>query len=160
MKSYGSVNRGRLRYFLLFFLIIFLQVVFLHGLFRPGFLAPDALLIALLARAYLIGRDAVLWAILGGSTLDILTDTIGLNLALYTLSVYLFILFSERFFFRSVLVFVLPSSVILLLKKLLALLMMKSKFSFEASFKTFAVAWLVEVLLVVVVYFIYLRRRE
>ena len=160
MISCGSVNRGKLRYFLLFLLIIFLQVVFLHGFFRPGFLAPDALLIILLSRAYLIGRDAILWAILGGSLLDILTDTIGLNLALYTFSVYLFILFSERFIFRSLLVFVLPSSVILLLKKLLALLMMKSKFSFEASFKTFVVAWLVEVLLVVAVYFIYLRRKE
>ncbi len=149
-----------MRYALLFLVAIFLQVVFLHGLFKPGFLAPDLLLIVLLSRAYLIGRDAVLWAILGGSLLDILTDTIGLNLSLYVLSVYLFSLVYERFLFKSFLVFVLPSSVVLLTKKLLALLMMRSKFSFEASFQTFALSWLIEVFAVVGLYFIYLRRKE
>ena len=149
-----------MRYALLFLVAIFLQVVFLHGLFKPGFLAPDLLLIVLFSRAYLIGRDAVLWAILGGSLLDILTDTIGLNLSLYVLSVYLFSLVYERFLFKSFLVFVLPSSVVLLTKKLLALLMMRSKFSFEASFQTFVLSWLIEVFTVVGLYFIYLRRKE
>jgi len=66
----------------------------------------------------------------------------------------------ERFFFKSLLVFVLPSSIVLLIKKLLALLMMRAKFSFDFSFKTFFLSWLIEVLLVIGLYFIYLRRKE
>lgn len=149
-----------MRYALLFFLVVLVQVVFLHGLFRPGFLAPDLLLVLLLAKTYLTGRDAVLWAVLGGALLDVLTDTLGLNLSLYTLSVYLFYLVYERFIFRSLLVFLVPSSFILLLKKLLALLMMRFRFSFEASFQTFLTAWVVELLLAAGLYLFYLKRKE
>ena len=149
-----------MRYALLFLLVVLIQVVFLHGLFRPGFLAPDLLLIVLLAKTYIAGRNAVLWAVLGGTLLDVFTDTLGLNLSLYTLSVYVFYLVYERFIFRSLLVFLVPSSLTLLIKKLLALLMMRFKFSFEASFQTFITAWIVELLLAVGLYFFYLRRKE
>ena len=145
---------------LLFISLILIQAIFLHGLFRPGFLAPDLMLIVLLSKAYLAGREALLWAILAGSILDILTDTIGLNLTLYVLSVYIFSILYERFLFKSVLVFVLPSSILLLAKKLLALFMMRAKFSFDVSLPTLALSWLVEIITIMLVYFIYLRKKE
>lgn len=149
-----------MRYVPLFLAVIFLQVTILHGIFKPGFLAPDLLLVLLLSRACLIGRDAVLWAALGGSLLDALTDTLGLNLSLYVLSVYLFLLVYEKFLFRNLLIFVLPSSVVLFMKKLLALMMMRSKFSFEVSYQSFLLSWFIEILTVLGLYFIYFRNRE
>jgi len=149
-----------LRYTVLFVVLLFFEAAVLQTLFRPGFIAPDVLLIALLSRAYLLGRSTVLWAIFGGALLDLMTDTIGLNLALETLSVYLFLLIYERLLFRTVLTYTVPAALVLLLKKSLALAMMRSKFSFELSFTVFVFSWLVEIALLIAIYFLYLRRKE
>ena len=149
-----------MRYTVLFVVLLFLEAAVLQTLFRPGFIAPDVLLIALLSRAYLLGRSTLLWAIFGGALLDLMTDTIGLNLALETLSVYLFLLIYERLLFRTVLTYTVPAALVLLLKKSLALAMMRSKFSFELSFAVFVFSWLVEIALLIAIYFLYLRRKE
>ncbi|EDP75172.1 hypothetical protein [Hydrogenivirga sp. 128-5-R1-1] len=149
-----------MRYTVLFVVLLFFEAAVLQTLFRPGFIAPDVLLIALLSRAYLLGRSTVLWAIFGGALLDLMTDTIGLNLALETLSVYLFLLIYERLLFRTVLTYTVPAALVLLLKKSLALAMMRSKFSFELSFTVFVFSWLVEIALLIAIYFLYLRRKE
>jgi len=143
-----------------FVLSFLVQIVFLQTLFKPGFIAPDLLLVVLLSKAYLSGRGAILWAILGGALLDLTTDNIGLNLALQTLAVYLFLLAYEKLLFRNLFTFLIPASVVLLLKRLLALFMMRSKFSFDMSWGIFTLAWLVEIILLIGVYFLYLKRKE
>jgi len=147
-------------YLLIFVGAILLEAVFLQVLLKPGFLAPDLLLVLLLVKAYTSGRVAILWAMFGGALLDMLTDTLGLNLALEVLSLYLFLLASERFLFRTALTFLLPAAAVFLLKKLAAILLMKSKFSFEVSPALFVFAWTVEMLLISGIYFLYLRRNE
>ncbi len=149
-----------MRYTVLFFVLVFFEAAVLQTLFRPGFIAPDVVLIALISRAYLLGRSTILWAILGGALLDLMTDTIGLHLALETLSVYVFLLIYERLLFRTILTYTVPAGVVLLLKKSLALLMMKSKFSFGLNPSVFLISWLLEILLLLGVYFLYLRRKE
>jgi rod shape-determining protein MreD len=149
-----------LRYALLFVIALLFEVAALQTLFRPGFIAPDVVLILLLSRAYLHGRSTILWAIWGGALLDLITDTIGLHLALETLSVYLFLLLHERFLFRTLLTYLIPAGVVLILKKLLALAMMKSKFSFSFSFEILLLSWVVEIVLLLAVYFLYLRSKE
>ncbi len=149
-----------MRYFLLLLLLLFLQTAFIQAVFTPGFLAPDLLLIALLSRAYLKGRDTVLWAILGGALLDLLTDTLGLGLALETLSTYLFILISERVLFKTGLAFLISGAGITLLKKLLALVLMSFKFSFDISVSGFISFWMIEVFLLLITYILYLKRRD
>lgn len=149
-----------MRFALAFLSVLSFQVLVLHTLFIPGFLSPDLLLVLLLTKAYLSGREAVLWAVLGGALLDIVTDTLGLNLSLEVLSVYLFVLIYERFIFRSALVFVVPASLMLLVKKVTALLMMRFKFSFDVSPHTILVSWTFEILVLLAVYFLYIRRRE
>jgi len=147
-------------YLLLLLAAILTEVVLLQALFKPGFIAPDLVLLLLLAKAYTSGRGAILWAIFGGALLDLLTDTVGLNLALVVLSLYLFLLIMERFLFRSALTFLLPAGLALLSKKLGAILLMRSKFSFEVSTTLFLVSWAVEILLLSGIYFLYLRRNE
>ena len=149
-----------MRYLLLLLLLLFLQTAFIQAAFTPGFLAPDLLLIALLSRAYLKGRDTVLWAILGGALLDLLTDTLGLGLALETLSTYLFILISERVLFKTGLAFLISGAGIALLKKLLALVLMSFKFSFDISVSGFISFWMIEVFLLLITYILYLKRRD
>ncbi len=149
-----------MRYTVLFFVLVFFEAAVLQTLFRPGFIAPDVVLIVLISRAYLLGRSTILWAILGGALLDLMTDTIGLHLALETLSVYVFLLIYERLLFRTILTYTVPAGVVLLLKKSLALLMMKSKFSFGLNPSVFLISWLLEILLLLGVYFLYLRRKE
>ncbi len=136
------------------------EVVVLQALFRPGFIAPDLVLLLLLARAYTSGRGTILWAIFGGALLDLLTDTIGLNLALQVSSVYLFLLIVERFLFRSAFTFLFPAGLILLFRKLAALLLMRSKFSFEISTTVFLISWAVEIIVLSGIYFLYLRKNE
>jgi len=148
-----------LRYTLLFILLLFFEAAVLQTLFRPGFIAPDVLLIALLSRAYLLGRSTLLWAIFGGAVLDLMTDTIGLHLALETLSVYLFLVIYERLLFRTVLTYTVPAALVLLLKKFLALAMMRSKFSFDLSPAVFVLSWFIEIALLITIYFLYLRRK-
>ncbi len=149
-----------MRYAILFFTLVLLEVILLQTLFKPGFLAPDIVLISLFIRTYVSGRSTLLWAILAGALLDLMTDTIGLNLSLEVLSVYLFILITEKFFFKSILTFVVPGGFLLLLKKILSLLMMRWKFSFEVSISLFVLSWFFELLILLGVYFLYLRRRE
>jgi len=147
-------------YLLILIGAVLLEAVLLQVLFKPGFMAPDLLLVLLLAKAYTSGRVAILWAMFGGALLDMLTDTVGLNLALEVLSLYLFLLASERFLFRTALTFLLPAVVALFLKKLGAILLMKSKFSFEVSPLLFVLSWILEILLISGIYFLYLRRNE
>jgi len=89
-----------------------------------------------------------------------LTDTIGLNLALEVASVYLFLLIVERFLFKTALTFLLPGGFALLIKKAGAVFLMKVKFSFDISPVLLAVTWFTEVLLLCGIYFLYLRRYE
>ncbi|WP_457600697.1 hypothetical protein [Hydrogenivirga sp.] len=149
-----------MRYAALFLILIFLEAAVLQTLFKPGFIAPDVVLIALITRAYLSGRPALLWAIVGGAFLDLMTDTIGLHLALETLSVYVFLLIHERLLFKTVLTYTIPAGLVLLGKKFLALAMMRSKFSFAMSPGGFVLSWLIEIALLLAIYFLYLRRKE
>ncbi len=149
-----------MKYALVFLLSLLLEATLLQTLFRPGFVAPDLLLIVLLARAYLLGRDAILWAIAGGTFLDLMTDTVGLHLTTEVLSVYLFLLLQERLLFRTALTYILPSSFLLLLKKSLAYFIMRAKFSFELSLGTFLFSWAFEVVLLFLLYFLYIRKKE
>ncbi len=147
-----------MRFSLLFILSVFIQVSILQTLISPGFLAPDLLLVILLSRAFFEGREAVLWAILGGALVDIVTDTLGLNLSLEVLSTYIFLLASERFIFRNAPLFLILAGVIPLLKRSLSLLLMRVKFSFDASLEVFIISWFFELALLLAVYF--LRRRR
>lgn len=147
-------------YAILFFSLLFVEAAILQTIFRPGFIAPDLVLIALISRAYIMGRSALLWAVFGGALLDLMTDTIGLHFALEVLSVYIFLLVYERLLFKTILTYLIPAGVVLLLKKILALLIMKSKFSFDMSVSVFMLSWLIELATLVGVYFFYLRRKE
>ncbi len=149
-----------MKYLLLFLLAVFLEVAVLQALFKPGFIAPDLVLILLLSRAYLLGRSTILWAVFGGVLLDIMTDTIGLNLALETLSVYIFMLIEEKILFRTVVAFLISAGVTLLVKKSLSLLMMKIKFSFDVSVSIFLGSWLLEMVALLAIYLLYIRRKE
>ena len=149
-----------MRYLVLVVFLVFVQTSFLQVFFKPGFIAPDLLLVALLTRAYVTGRDAVLWAIFGGSLLDIMTDTLGLNLALEPLAVYLFILLNEKIFFKTWLTYMLGAGLSFLVKKVLSLIVMKIKFSFSFSLASLILALLVEILIATAVYFAYLKRKE
>ncbi|MDQ7037970.1 MAG: rod shape-determining protein MreD [Aquificota bacterium] len=149
-----------MRYLILILSLVFVQTSLLQVFFSPGFVAPDLLLIALLSRAYLTGRDAVLWAFFGGALLDIMTDTLGLNLALETLSVYLFVLMNEKIFFKTWLTYLTGAGFSLLLKKVLSLVVMSVKFSFSFSFPSVLLALLLEVLIASAVYFAYLKKKE
>lgn len=147
-------------YAILLTFLAFIDVLFFHTLFMPGFVAPDLVLIALLSRAYLRGRESILWAIYGGIVLDLLTDNIGLNLTLEVLLVYLFVLITERFLMRNALTFLLPSAFLLAFKKAISLLLVSFKFSFEVSFLPLATSWILELLFLCGVYFLYLKRKE
>ncbi len=149
-----------MRFLGLLVLLVFLQTSFLQVFFSPGFIAPDLILIALLSRAYVKGRETVLWAIFGGTVLDIMTDTLGLNVALETLAVYLFVLMNEKVFFRTWLTYLTGMAVCLVLKKVLSLGVMGVKFSFSFSLASLVTALLVEVLISAVIYFTYLKRME
>lgn len=149
-----------MRFFLLLILLTLIDALFLHVLFKPGFVAPDLVLIVLLSKAYLKGRETVLWAILGGILLDLLTDSIGLNLAAEVLSVYAFLLVMERFLIKSAFTFLIPSALILALKKFFSLFLVSIKFSFEVSVSYLAVSWIVELSLLSGIYFLYLRKKE
>jgi len=145
--------------FLLFVLVLF-QATFLYRTFNPGFLSPDVVLSLLLLKVYLKDRYVVLWAAFGGLLLDLLADTLGLNLFLYVLSVYLLSLFYGRFLFVRPSLSLVPPSLLFLLKKALAILLMRTRFSFDIPLVALILSWLVEVLLISGLYFIYLRRRE
>jgi len=149
-----------LRYLVLVVSLVFVQTSFLQVFFSPGFVAPDLLLIALLSKAYLTGRDAVLWAFFGGAFLDIMTDTLGLNLALETLAVYLFVLMNEKIFFKTWLTYLTGVGVSLMLKKVLSLVLMSMKFSFSFSLLSVLLALLLEILIASAVYFAYLKKKE
>ncbi len=149
-----------MRFLLLILLLVFLQTSFLQVFFKPGFLAPDLVLIALLSKAYLAGREAVLWAFLGGTFLDVMTDTVGLNIALQTLTVYIFVLLNEKVFFRTWFTYLLGTGISFLLKKVLSLLLMRMKFYFSISVSSIILALLVELLIASLVYFAYLKRKE
>ena len=148
-----------MRFALLLTFLAIADVLFLHTLFKPGFVAPDLVLIALLSRAYLKGRESVLWAIYGGITLDLLTDNIGLNLAGEVLSIYILILLTERFLIRNAFTFLIPSVFLIALKKAFSLLLVSLKFSFEVSLPSLIISWFVELLFLWGVYFLYLRRK-
>lgn len=147
-----------MRFFFFFTFTLLLQVSFLTALFSPGFLSPDLPLVLLLTKAYMRGRETVLWAVFGGAFMDILTDTLGLNLTLYTLSVYLFVLVCEKFISRDVITFTVFASGVVLLKRLIALLMMGSKYSFEVSLWVFFFSWSFEAFTLFILYFLYMRR--
>ncbi|RLJ71082.1 rod shape-determining protein MreD [Hydrogenivirga caldilitoris] len=149
-----------MRYTALFLVLLFFEAAVLQTLFKPGFIAPDLVLIALISRAYLLGRSTVLWAVFGGTVLDLMTDTVGLHMSLETLSVYIFLLIHERLLFRTVLTYIVPGTGVLLLKKSLAFLIMRSKFSFELSPEAFFLSWLFEVGLLFSIYYLYIRRYE
>jgi len=149
-----------LSYGVLFFILLFIQSAILQTLFKPGFIAPDIVLIALVSKAYMSGRPTLMWAIFGGAFLDIMTDTIGLHLALETLSLYLFVLVYERLLFRTILTYLIPASLVLFLKEVLAFFIMRAKFSFELSLSVFMLSFLIEVAILLGVYFFYLRRKE
>ena len=135
----------------------FVEVVLFQTIFNPGFIAPDVVLLALLARTFLKGRDTVLWALVGGLMVDILTDSLGLNIALYSLSLYLFLPLAEKFIFSSFLTFLVPASIVLLLKKTGTILLVGFKFSFEVDPLTFFISWVFEILLGLVLYFVFLK---
>ncbi len=139
---------------------LLLQVVFLISLFEPGFLAPDLVLISLLVIAYTHGREALLWAMVFGAFLDMLTDNLGLNLAMETLSIYLFLLLHEKLLLKNALTFLVVGSAVVFLKRSLTYILFRFKFSFDMSWADFFLAWLTEVLLLTGVYFLYLKRRE
>ncbi len=149
-----------MRYFALLLVVLFFQTAFIQAIFTPGFLAPDLLMVMLLSMAYLKGRETILWAVLGGSLLDLLTDTVGLGLALETFSTYLFVLISERVLFKTGLAFLISGAGIALLKKALAFSLMSFKFSFEVSFSGFMSFWAIEVFLLLILYIVYLKRRN
>ncbi len=132
----------------------------MQAVFRPGFMAPDLLLVTLLARAYLMGKDTILWALFGGFLLDIMTDSLGHGIALETLSTYLFILMVERFLFKTWLAFILSAGASALAKKILGLIMMRFKYSFDISLFKLFYFWLIEILVFSVIYFLYLRKKE
>jgi rod shape-determining protein MreD len=149
-----------LRYLVLILVLVFLQTSFLQVFFTPGFIAPDLILIALLSRAYLTGREAILWAILGGFLLDVMTDTLGLHLALETFTLYLFILMNEKLFFKTWLTYLTGAGISLTLKKVLSLAVMELKFSFSFSVLSVILALLLELVLAALLYFAYLKKKE
>ena len=146
-----------MKFFLALVVLSFAEVVLFQTIFNPGFIAPDVVLLALLARAFLRGRDTILWAFVGGLMIDILTDSLGLNIALYSLSVYLFLPLAEKFIFRSFLTFLVPASIVLLLKKVGTFLLVGFKFSFEVDLPTFLISWILEILLGLSLYFVLLK---
>jgi rod shape-determining protein MreD len=132
----------------------------MQAVFRPGFIAPDLLFIVLIARAYTAGKDTVLWALLGGFLLDLLTDSLGHGIAIQTLSVYIFIILIERLLFKTWLAFLISAGSSALIKKALGIAVMKLKYSFEISLLKFFYFWLIEVFILSLLYFLYLRKKE
>ena len=149
-----------MRFLVLLLFTVFIETSVVQAVFRPGFASPDLLLILLLTKAYLSGKETVLWALLGGFLLDIMTDTLGHGLALETLAVYLFILISERVLFRTWLAFVISAGASLLIKKVLGVIIMGLKFSFEISVLKIFSFWLIELVVIFLIYILYLRKRE
>lgn len=149
-----------MKFLILLLFTVFIETSVIQAVFRPGFASPDLLLILLLTKAYLSGKETVLWALLGGFLLDIMTDTLGHGLALETLAVYLFILISERVLFRTWLAFVISAGASLLIKKVLGVIIMGMKFSFEISVLKIFSFWLIELVVIFLIYILYLRKRE
>ena len=149
-----------MRYLFLLLLLVFLQTSFLQVFFRPGFVAPDLLLVTLVSRVYLKGREAVLWSVLGGALLDVMTDTLGLNLALETLAVYTFVIFTQKLFLRTWFTYLMGAGFVFLMKKVLSLVLMRTKFSFTVSPLSLFLSLVIEVCLAVFVYLLYLKKRE
>ncbi len=149
-----------MRFLILLLFTVFIETSVIQAVFRPGFAAPDLLLILLLTKAYLSGKEAILWALLGGFLLDIMTDTLGHGLALETLAVYLFILISERVLFRTWLAFIISAGTSLLIKKVLGVIIMGLKFSFDISVLKIFYFWFIELVIMFVIYFLYLKKKE
>lgn len=149
-----------LKFLILLLITVFIETSVIQAVFRPGFASPDLVLILLITRAYIRGKETVLWAMLGGFLLDIMTDTLGHGLALETLAVYLFILISERILFRTWLAFVISAGVSLIVKKVLGVLIMGMKFSFDISLLKILAFWLIEICVISAVYILYLKRKE
>ena len=149
-----------MKFLIILLFTVFIETSVIQAVFRPGFASPDLLLILLLTKAYLSGKETILWALLGGFLLDIMTDTLGHGLALETLAVYLFILISERILFRTWLAFVISAGVSLLIKKVLGVIIMGLKFSFEISVLKIFSFWVIELVVIFLIYILYLRKRE
>ncbi len=149
-----------MKFLIILLFTVFIETSVIQAVFRPGFASPDLLLILLLTKAYLSGKETILWALLGGFLLDIMTDTLGHGLALETLAVYLFILISERVLFRTWLAFVISAGVSLLIKKVLGVIIMGLKFSFEISVLKIFSFWVIELVVIFLIYILYLRKRE
>ncbi len=149
-----------MRFAVVFFIAIILQAVILQTTFKPGFIAPDITLSLLIAYAYLHGRSVVYWAVVGGTLLDFMTDTLGLNLTMLVFGSYLFVLIVERFMFRSFLTFLIPAVISMSLKKLISVILMSFKFSFDLSPTTLILSLVLEALVVSGIYFSFLRNRH
>ncbi len=147
-------------FFFLLVCAVLIEVIFLQSFFKPGFIAPDIVLFLLLTKAYFHGRQTLLWAVFSGVLLDLLTDTVGLGITTQVFSLYFFLLVMERFLFRTALTFLATAGLTLLLKKILVLFLMKMKFSFEFSVGFLITSWIIELILLISMYFIYLRRYE
>ncbi len=142
----------------LFFFSLVIEILVFQVIFRPGFIAPDIFLILLITRAFIDNRNTLIWAIAGGLILDLFSDTVGLYTFSETLAVYLFILITEKLLFRNFFTFFSIASLVLLLRKISSILLMRLKYSFEVSITVFLVSFLLELIMLGLVYF-YIRRK-
>ncbi len=149
-----------MKFFLLFLTSLLVEVVFIRSLVKPGFVAPDLVLLVLLLKAYSKGREAVLWAIVGGVFLDLASDNVGLNMFLETFFTYVFVLVNEKILLRNFTTFLVLASGVLLLKKISAVALVSFKFSFDISSGVVFLSWLLETLVLLAIFLLYFRKRE
>ena len=139
---------------------LFLDVLLLQGYFKPGFLGADLTLCALLVSASFRGRDTLMWAVLIGIVKDLFGDSLGLNLALYTLSVYVFNLLLEKFLFKNLPSLLVGGLVALTLKKIGAFLLVSVKYSFDVSLSSVVLGVVLDLIFMSVFYGTALKFQE
>ena len=149
-----------MRFLFVFLVFLILEALFLRTLVKPGFIAPDIVFLLLLFRAYSRGREAVLWAIVGGVFLDFTSDNLGLNLFLETFFIYMFLLLHEKFLMRNTSTFLALSGVLLLLKKVSGVVVVSMKFSFSMSWSILLFSWFSEMVALSIAYLLFLKRKE